>query len=100
MILSRFRIPRTETLPPRAMKYQIGDIVQWVLGNTTGEGFFIGHPKDDKKELVLVLATTGEVGVEIDADNCHPTGRSYSAVGRKYRLRYLRQFPGKLKGNA
>jgi hypothetical protein len=84
----------------RYVKYQVGDVVQWVLGSTTGEGYFIGHRKANKSGQILVLATAAEVGIEIDAEDCHPTGRSYPATGAEYRHRYFRQFPGKLAGNA
>jgi hypothetical protein len=82
------------------MKYQIGDIVQWTLGSTTGEAYFVGHLKAEKKDEILILATPTEAEIEVDAEDCHNTGRSYPAVGRAYRQRHFRQFPGKLKGNA
>jgi len=81
------------------MTYKIGDVVQWVLGSTTGEAYFIGHPKSDKRDAVLILASAAMVEIEIDAEDCHPTGRSYPAKGAEYRQRHVRQFPGKLKGN-
>jgi hypothetical protein len=81
------------------MKYQIGDVVQWVLGTATGEAIFIGHPNTAKNNKVLVLATAALVGIEIDAKDCRPTGISYPSMGGEYRQRYLQEFPGKLKGN-
>jgi hypothetical protein len=79
------------------MTYRVGDVVFWALHTVTGEAFFIRYPKTAKHDEVLVLAKAA--GVEIDAAVCRPTGRSYAATGREYRLRYLRQNPGKLKGN-
>jgi hypothetical protein len=81
------------------MEYRVGDVVQWVLGSTTGEAYFIGHPKADKSERALILATAADAEIEMDAEDCHPTGRSYPATGAEYRQRHVRQFPGKLKGN-
>jgi hypothetical protein len=43
---------------------------------TAGEYTFIGYPRGDKAGKVLVLAHSGEVGRQIDADQCAPTGRS------------------------
>jgi hypothetical protein len=57
-------------------------------------GYFIGHPNADKSGQILVLATAAEVGLEIDAEDCHPTGRSYPDTGAESRRRYFRQFPG------
>ena len=82
------------------MVYKIGDVVQWVLGSTTGEGFFTGHPKTDKQGRVLMLVAAAEVGIEIDAEDCHLTGRSYPTIGQECRTRYVRNFPGKLAGGA
>ncbi len=81
------------------MRYQIGAVVEWMLGTVTGEAIFIGHPKAAKHDEVLVLATAAQVGIEIDADNCRPTGDCYPPLGQAYRLLYFRQFPGKLQGN-
>jgi hypothetical protein len=77
--------------------YSIGDVVFW--GTPTTEYTFIGHPKGDKAGNVLVLAHSGELGVEIDADECSPTGRSNPQRGREYRQRYFRNHPGGLEGN-
>jgi hypothetical protein len=79
------------------MSYKIGDSVFWVLRSTSGDGYFIGHRKTGG-DKILILATSAEVGVEIDAENCRPTGRAYPDTGREYRLRYARNFPGKLLG--
>ena len=103
------------TLPPEAIRQLFqthGELPNWpayynappttalpVLGTTSGEGTFIGHPKADKVGKILVLATAAEVGVELDAEDCSPTGRSNPQRGREYRLRYFRQFPGVLQGN-
>jgi hypothetical protein len=59
----------------------------------------IGYPRGDKADKVLVLAHSGEVGQEIDADECTPTGRSNLPRGREYRLRYFRHHPRGLEGN-
>jgi hypothetical protein len=48
---------------------------------------------------VLTLASAEIVGVEIDAENCRPTGRSYPAMGQQYRERYAEQFPGKAEAH-
>jgi hypothetical protein len=84
--------------------YRIGDIVQWVLsgrafGSPVGESYFIGHLSADAKSRVLILATAAEVGIEIDAEHCRPTGRSSPSQGRDYRDRYARQRPGRLRGD-
>jgi hypothetical protein len=34
---------------------------------------------------LLAVMVAIEVGVEIDAENCHPTGRSYPTTGQQYR---------------
>jgi hypothetical protein len=68
-------------------------------GTVAGEGTFIGHPKADKAGKVLVLAWATEMGVELDADECSPTGRSSPQCGREYRQRYFRNHPGGLEGN-
>ena len=62
--------------------YSIGDVVFWGTSTTTGEYTFIGHPKGDKEGNVLVLAMAAEVGFEVDADECSPTGRSNPQRGR------------------
>mgnify|MGYP003576117442 FL=1 len=82
-------------------KYQIGDIVQWVLGrwafgSPVGECYFIGHLRADATNRVLILATAAEVGMEIDAEHCRPTGRTDRSQGKDYRDRYARQRPGRL----
>jgi len=41
------------------VSYRIGDVVFWVLGTTSGEGTFIGHPKDDKVGKILVTGGRG-----------------------------------------
>jgi hypothetical protein len=81
--------------------YKIGDAVFFSLsGHTTaGEATFIGHPKTDKAGKVLVLAIAAELGFEVDADECSPTGRSNLQRGREYRLRYFRNHPRGLEGN-
>jgi hypothetical protein len=56
--------------------YQIGDVVFWGTPTTAGEYTFIRLPKSDRADKVLVLALAAEVGFEIDADECSPTGRS------------------------
>lgn len=86
-------------------KYQIGDIVQWVLnrwafGGPMGESYFIGHLRADTKNRLLILATAAEVGIEIDAEQCRPTGRNNPSQGKDYRDRYARQRPGRLRSYA
>ena len=66
---------------------------------TTGEYTFIGHPKGDKEGNVLVLAMAAEVGFEVDADECSPTGRSNPQRGREYRQQYFLNQPRGLEGN-
>ena len=68
----------------------MGDTVFWATASTAGEWTFIGHPKGDKGVRVLVLAHSAEVGVDIDADECSPTGRSNQQRGCEYRQRYFR----------
>jgi hypothetical protein len=85
-------------------KYQIGDIVQWALsrwafGRTATESFFIGYLRADTMNRVLILATAAEVGFEIDAEHCSPTGRNDPSQGKHYRDRYARQRPGRLRSN-
>jgi len=48
---------------------------------------------------MLVLVHSGEISVEIDADECSPTGSSDPQRGREYRQRYFRNHPGGLEGN-
>jgi hypothetical protein len=79
--------------------YSIGDVVFWGTPTTAGEYTFIGHPKGDKAGKILVLAMAAEVGFEVDADECSPTGISNPQRGREYRLRYFRNHPGGLEGN-
>jgi hypothetical protein len=81
--------------------YSIGDVVFWGTPTTAGEYTFIGHPKGDTAGKVLVLAHSAEIGFEVDADECRPTGQSSnSSRGREYRQRYLRNHPGRLEENA
>lgn len=75
------------------MNYKVGDIVFWTTASAAGEYTVIGHLKG--KPHVLVFDNFGEV----DAELCQPTGRSAPSLARKYRLRYLQEFPGKLEGN-
>lgn len=79
--------------------HSVGDVVFWGTPTTAGEYTFIGHPKGDKEGKVLVLAHSGEIGQEIDADECTPTGRSNPQRGREYRQRYFRNHPDGLEGN-
>ena len=79
--------------------YQVGDVVFWGTPTTAGEYTFIGYPRGDKTGKVLVLAHSGEVGQEIDADECTPIGRSNPQRGREYRQRYFRHYPRGLEGN-
>jgi hypothetical protein len=79
--------------------YQIGDVVFWGTPTTAGEYTFIGHPRGDEAGKVMVLAHSGEIGFEVDADECSPTDRSNSQRGREYRQRYFRNHPRGLEGN-
>src|SRR5688572_28471283 len=79
--------------------YNIADVVFWGTPTTAGEYTFIDHPKGDKPGKVLVLAHSAEIGFEVDADECRPTGSSISQRGREYRMRYFRNHPGGLEGN-
>ena len=58
-----------------ATSYSVGDVVFWGTPTTAGE-YIIGHPKGDKAGKIVVLANSGEVGQEVEADECSPTGRS------------------------
>jgi hypothetical protein len=82
-----------------ATPYQIGDVVFWGTPTTAGEYTFIRHPRGDKSGKILVLAFGGEVGFEVDAHECSPTGRGNPQRGREYRLRYFRNYPRGLEGN-
>jgi hypothetical protein len=64
-----------------------------------GESYFIGHLRADTENRVLILATAAEVGIEIDAEHCRPTGRNNPSQGNDYRDRYARQRPGRLRSN-
>jgi hypothetical protein len=75
------------------MGFKVGDIVFWVTASAAGEYTVIGHPKGQRH--VLVFAGGGEV----DAEDCRPTGRRDPEGARKYRVRYLQEFPGMLEGN-
>ena len=79
--------------------YQVGDVVFGGAPPPAGESTFMGHRKGDKAGKVLVLAHSGEVGQEVDADECAPTGRSNPQRGREYRQRYFRSHPRGLEGN-
>ena len=78
--------------------YNVGDVVFWGTPTTGGEYTFIGHPKGDHSGETLILAFSGEIGFEVDADECSPTGRSNPRRGREYRL-YFRNHPRGLEGN-
>ena len=47
---------------------------------------------------LLVLAHSAEIGFEVDADECRPTGQSNPRRGREYRQRYFRNHPRGLEG--
>ena len=66
---------------------------------TAGVYTFIASPEATAPARCWVLAHSGEVGVEIDADECAPTGRSNPRRGREYRQRYFRNHPRGLVGN-
>jgi hypothetical protein len=59
-----------------AASYNVGDVVFWGTPTTAGEYTFIGNPKGDHAGKVLILAFSGEIGFEVDADECSPTGRT------------------------
>ena len=80
--------------------YSIGDGVFWATGTTAGEWTFIGHPKGDKAGKILVLARSGEIGIEVDADKCSRAAWTNPDRGQFYRLRYFRNHPDGLEGNA
>jgi hypothetical protein len=90
---------RGESAASPKNEYSVGDVVFWGMPTTAGEYTFIGHPRGDRAGKVLVLAHSGETGVEIDADECSPTGRSDPQRGREYRQRYFRNHPRGLEGN-
>jgi len=79
--------------------YSVGDVVFCVTPTTAGEYTFIGHPRGDRVGKVLVLAHSGEIGLEVDADECSPTGLSNPQRGREYRQRCFRNHPPGLEGN-
>ena len=81
------------------MAYSVGDVVFWSTASAAGAYTFIGHPKGDKAGKILVLAHSGEVSCQVDADECSPTGRNDPQRGREYRQRYFRNHPGGLEGN-
>jgi hypothetical protein len=58
------------------MAYKVGDIVFWATTSAAGEYTVIGHPKGDKAGKVSVLAMAADIGFEVDADKCAPTGHS------------------------
>lgn len=58
-----------------ATSYSVGDVVFWGTPTTAGEFTFIGHPKGDKDGKVLVLALSGEIGFDVDADECSQSFR-------------------------
>jgi hypothetical protein len=82
-----------------ATSYSVGDVVFWGTPTTAGEYTFIGNPKGDHAGKVLILAFSGEIGFEVDADECSPTGRCNPQRGQEYRMRYFRNHPGGLEGN-
>jgi hypothetical protein len=79
--------------------YAIGDGVFWATASTAGTWTFIGHPRGDRTGRVLVLASSPEIGFEIEADQCSPAGWSDPQRGREYRQRCFRSNPRGLKGN-
>jgi hypothetical protein len=91
---------QTEAVPlerPRfgrpASEYQIGDIVLWILGGSTGEGVFIGIPNGNPS--ILILATAKNPGIEFSVRDCRPIGRRHPA-GQDLRARYAKRFPRRL----
>jgi len=78
--------------------YSVGDKVFWGTPTTAGEYTFIEHPKGDHVGKVLILAHSAEIGFEVDADECSPTGISNPQRGQEYRQRYAATIRG-LEGN-
>jgi hypothetical protein len=78
------------------MSYRVGDILRWAFGTFVGEAYFIGNLARDAEGRFVVLATSAEVGIEIEARDCNTTGRSSPSHGSLYRQRYARQRPGRL----
>jgi hypothetical protein len=56
--------------------------------------------RDNKAGKVLVLATTAEVGVDVDGEDCSPTGQSYPGEGQALPLALFPNFPSKLQRSA
>ena len=54
------------------MAYKVGDIVFWTTASVAGEYTVVGHSNGNKAGKVLVLAHSGEISIEIDADECSP----------------------------
>ena len=79
--------------------YTVGDGVIWATPSTAGEWTFIGHPCGDRAGKMLVLASSPEIGFEIEADQCSPAGWSDPQRGREYRQRYFRNHSRGLEGN-
>jgi len=82
-----------------ATSYSVGDVVFWGTPTTAGEYSFIGYPKGDTAGKILVLALGAEIGFEVDAHDCRPTGITNPQRGREYRQRYFRNRPRGLEGN-
>ena len=67
-------MPKRATQVQAPATYSIGDDVFWATASAAGEWTFVGHPRGDNAGKVLVLASSPEIGFEIDADQCSPAG--------------------------
>ena len=76
--------------------FEIGDELFFTQGHGTvaGEAFYIGHAIDSA--AVLVLAKPGMPGTELDAADCHPTGRKDPKLGHQLRQAHRARSPRSL----
>jgi hypothetical protein len=74
--------------------YKVGDIVFVRMGESAGEGMFIGRLKVGPEILVLMI--NGKSDIEALETNCAPTGRGFPAEGQSHRRKYLKDHPGTL----
>ena len=73
--------------------YRPGDLVFIRMGESAGEGMFIGRLRSDPDVLVLA---TGALFVEHDAAHCVRTGHGRPAEGKSWRGAYMKRHPGVL----
>ena len=65
------------------MKYEVGDLVKYMVPPMVGEAYFIGHPDNDKKDKVLVLARGAQIGMLVNtrtAGRCRARRRQRPAL--------------------